>query len=190
MGVGNWVLLRFPHYFPQYSRAIRERGRTYTKGDGEPSSWSLTVMARTTKIPHKVSRNKSGTPIVRASKLFPGRPKRATREAVFDTDQPARIFADALDLAAVRNGDSRWPKGESTTDESASTPRGITPPRGRYRCVWPPPPGAQLLRAGTGALVESPILGPAWNSPPPSARLHLLPQTRHVAKRGVALAIP
>jgi hypothetical protein len=36
------------HYFPQYSRAIRERGRTYTKGDGEPSSWSLTVMARAT----------------------------------------------------------------------------------------------------------------------------------------------
>jgi hypothetical protein len=28
-------------------------------------------MARTTKTPHKVSRNKSGTPIVRASRLFP-----------------------------------------------------------------------------------------------------------------------
>ncbi len=26
----------FPHYFPHYSRAIRERGRTYTKEDGEP----------------------------------------------------------------------------------------------------------------------------------------------------------
>ena len=44
-------------------------------------------MARTTKAPHKVSRNKSGTPIVRASKLFPGRPKRTTRETVFDTEQ-------------------------------------------------------------------------------------------------------
>jgi hypothetical protein len=37
-------------------------------------------MARTTKTPHKVSRNKSGTPIVRASKQFSGRPKRTTRE--------------------------------------------------------------------------------------------------------------
>ncbi len=44
-------------------------------------------MARTTTTPHKVSRNKSGTPIVRASKLFPGRPKRTTREAVFDAEQ-------------------------------------------------------------------------------------------------------
>jgi hypothetical protein len=41
-------------------------------------------MARTTKTPHKVSRNKSGTPIVRASKLFPGRPKRTTRETAFE----------------------------------------------------------------------------------------------------------
>ncbi len=46
-------------------------------------------MARTTKTPHKVSRNKSGTPIVRASKLFPGRRKRTTRETVFDTEKQA-----------------------------------------------------------------------------------------------------
>ena len=73
-------------------------------------------MARTTKTPHKVSLNKSGTPIVRASKLFPGRPKRTTREAVFDTEQQARIFADALNLAAVRDGDWRWlkPRGFSS----------------------------------------------------------------------------
>jgi len=50
-------------------------------------------MARTTKTPHKVSRNKSGTPIVRASKLFPGRPKRTTRETAFETEQQAKIFA-------------------------------------------------------------------------------------------------
>ena len=61
-------------------------------------------MARTTTTPHKVSRNKSGNPIVRASKLFPGRPKRTSREVVFDTEQQARIFADALNLAAVRDG--------------------------------------------------------------------------------------
>ncbi len=72
-------------------------------------------MARTTKAPHKVSRNKSGTPIVRASKLFPGRPKRTTRETVFDTEQQARIFADALNLAAIRDGDWRWLKGEEWT---------------------------------------------------------------------------
>ena len=64
-------------------------------------------MARTTTTPHKVSRNKSGSPIVRASKLFPGRPRRTTREAVFETGQQARIFADALNLAAVRDGDWR-----------------------------------------------------------------------------------
>ncbi|MEE8492223.1 MAG: hypothetical protein V3S60_11315 [Acidimicrobiia bacterium] len=72
-------------------------------------------MARTTTTPHKVSRNKSGTPIVRASKLFPGRPKRTTREAVFDTAHQARIFADALNLAAVRDGDWRWLKGKEWT---------------------------------------------------------------------------
>lgn len=38
-------------------------------------------MARTTKTRHEVSRNKSGTPIVRASKLFTGLPKRTTRES-------------------------------------------------------------------------------------------------------------
>ena len=48
-------------------------------------------MARTTTTPHKVSRNKSGTPIVRASKLFPGRPKRTTREMAFQTEEQARI---------------------------------------------------------------------------------------------------
>ena len=64
-------------------------------------------MARTTKTPHKVSRNKSGTPIVRASKLFPGRPKRTTRETAFETEQQAQDFADALNLAAVRDGDWR-----------------------------------------------------------------------------------
>jgi integrase len=69
-------------------------------------------MARTTKTPHKVSRNKSGTPIVRASKLFPGRPKRTTREMAFETEQQARIFAAALNLAATRDGDWRWLKGE------------------------------------------------------------------------------
>ena len=69
-------------------------------------------MARTTKTPHKVSRNKSGTPIVRVSKLFPGRPTPTTRETVFETEQQARIFADALNLAAVRDGDWRWLKGE------------------------------------------------------------------------------
>ena len=70
-------------------------------------------MARTTKTPHKVSRNKSGTPIVRASKLFPGRPQRTTRETAFETEQQAQIFADALNLAAVRDGDWRWLKGKS-----------------------------------------------------------------------------
>ncbi len=69
-------------------------------------------MARTTKTPHKVSRNKSGTPIVRASKLFPGRPKRTTRETVFETEQQAQIFAAALNLAAVRDDDWSWLKGE------------------------------------------------------------------------------
>jgi hypothetical protein len=118
-------------------------------------------MARTTKTPHKVSRNKSGTPIVRASKLFPGRRKRTTRETVFDTEKQARIFADALDLAAVRDGDWRWPKAESTTDEPASTARGVTPPRGRDQYMSPPPPCAQLHRAGTGAPLKSPTLGPA-----------------------------
>jgi hypothetical protein len=117
-------------------------------------------MAHTTKTSHKVSSNKSGTPIVRASKPFPGRPKRTTREAVFGTEQQARIFADALDLAAVRDGDWRWPKGESTTDEPASTARGVTPPRGRYRCMSLPPPCAQMHRAGTGAPLNSPTLGP------------------------------
>jgi hypothetical protein len=155
-----------PHSFPRYFRAIRERGRTYTKGDGEPSSWSLTVMARTTKIPQKVSRNKSGTPIVGASKLFAGRPKRTTREAFFDTEKQARIFADALNLAAVRDGDWRWLKGESTTDEPASTSRGITPPRGRFRCVSPPPPGAQLHRAGTGAPCNRQLLDQRGTRPP------------------------
>ena len=72
-------------------------------------------MARTTTTPHKVSRNKSGTPIVRASKLFPGRPKRTTRETAFETEQQARIFVDALNLAAVRDGDWRWLKGETWT---------------------------------------------------------------------------
>jgi hypothetical protein len=72
-------------------------------------------MARTTKDPHKVSRNKSGTPIVRASKLFPGRPKRTARETVFDTEQQVRISADALNLAAVRDGDWRWLKGKEWT---------------------------------------------------------------------------
>jgi hypothetical protein len=65
-------------------------------------------MARTTSTPHKVSHNKSGTPIVRASKLFPGRPKRTTRELAFETEQQARLFADALNLAAIRDGDWRW----------------------------------------------------------------------------------
>jgi hypothetical protein len=74
-------------------------------------------MARTTKTPHKVSRNGSGTPIVRASKLFPGRPKRTTREMTFETEQQARIFADALNLAAVRDGDWRWLKGEEWTSQ-------------------------------------------------------------------------
>jgi len=74
-------------------------------------------MARTTKTRHKVSRNKSGSPIVRASKLFRGRPKRTTREAVFDTEQQARIFADALNLAAIRDGDWRWLKGEEWTSQ-------------------------------------------------------------------------
>ena len=69
-------------------------------------------MARTTKTPHRVSRNKSGTPIVRASKLFRGRPKRTTRETAFETEQQAQTFADALNLAAVRDGDWRWLKGE------------------------------------------------------------------------------
>ena len=59
-------------------------------------------MARTTTTPHKVSRNKSGTPIVRASKLFSGRPTRTTRETAFETEQQARIFADALNPAAIR----------------------------------------------------------------------------------------
>jgi hypothetical protein len=72
-------------------------------------------MARTTSTPHKVSRNKSGTPIVRASKLFPGRPARTTRETAFATEQQARTFADALNLAAVRDGDSSWLKGEEWT---------------------------------------------------------------------------
>ncbi len=72
-------------------------------------------MARTTTTPHKVSRNKSGTSIVRASKLFRGRPRRATREMAFETEQQARIFADALNLAAVRDGDWRWLKGEEWT---------------------------------------------------------------------------
>jgi hypothetical protein len=75
-------------------------------------------MARTTKTPHKVSRNKSGTPIVRASKLFPGRPKRTAREMAFETEQQARIFADALNLAAIRDGDWRWLKGEDWTAQS------------------------------------------------------------------------
>ncbi len=56
-------------------------------------------MARTTTTPHKVSKNKSGTPIVRALKLFSGRPRRTTREAVFDTEQQARMFAYALNIA-------------------------------------------------------------------------------------------
>jgi hypothetical protein len=51
-------------------------------------------MARTTKTPHEVSRNKSGTPIVRASKLFPGRPKRTTREPAFETEQQARLYSE------------------------------------------------------------------------------------------------
>ena len=72
-------------------------------------------MARKTSTPHKVSRNKSGTPIVRASKLFSGRPTRTTRETAFETEQQARIFADALNLAAVRDGDWRWLKGETWT---------------------------------------------------------------------------
>ncbi len=75
-------------------------------------------MARTTTTPHKVSRNKSGTPIVRASKLFPGRPKRTTRETAFETEQQARIFAEALNLAAVRDGDWRWLKGEEWTSQA------------------------------------------------------------------------
>ena len=49
-------------------------------------------MARTTKTPHKVSRNKSGSPIVRASKLSPVRPTRTTRETAFETEQQARVF--------------------------------------------------------------------------------------------------
>ena len=49
-------------------------------------------MARTTKTPDKVSRNKSGTPIVRASKLFPGRPKRMTREKYRMTDSALEIY--------------------------------------------------------------------------------------------------
>jgi hypothetical protein len=65
-------------------------------------------MARTTKTPHEVSRNKSGTPIVRASKLFTGRPKRTTREMSFETEQQARLFAEALNLAAACDGDWRW----------------------------------------------------------------------------------
>jgi hypothetical protein len=64
-------------------------------------------MARTTKTPHKVSRNKSGSPIVRASRLFSGRPKRTTRETAFDTEHQAQDFADALNLAAVRDADWR-----------------------------------------------------------------------------------
>ena len=72
-------------------------------------------MARTTSTPHKVSRNKSGTPIVRASKLFPGRPTRTTREIAFETEPQARVFADAVNLAAVRDGDWRWLKGETWT---------------------------------------------------------------------------
>jgi hypothetical protein len=59
-------------------------------------------MARTTSTPHKVSRNKSGTPIVRALKLFSGRPTRTTRETAFETEQQAQIFADAL--MDFRNG--------------------------------------------------------------------------------------
>jgi hypothetical protein len=62
-------------------------------------------MARTAKTPHKVSRNKSGTVIVRAAKLFPARPKRTTPEMTNETEQQARVFADALNLAAVRDGD-------------------------------------------------------------------------------------
>jgi hypothetical protein len=72
-------------------------------------------MARTTNTPHKVSRNKSGSPIVRASKLFPGRPKRTTRELAFETERQARLFADALNLAAIRDGDWRWLKREDWT---------------------------------------------------------------------------
>ena len=74
-------------------------------------------MARTTTTPHKVSRNKSGTPIVGASKPFSGRPKRTTRETVFDTEQQARILADAFNLAAVRDGDWRWLKGGEWTGQ-------------------------------------------------------------------------
>jgi hypothetical protein len=51
-------------------------------------------MARTTKTRHKVGPGKSGTPVVRASKLFPGRPKRTTGELAFETGQQVRLFAD------------------------------------------------------------------------------------------------
>ncbi len=113
-------------------------------------------MARTTKTPHKVSRNKSGSPIVRASKLFSGRPKRTTRETAFETEQQARIFAEALNLAAVRDGDWSWLKreewraqrryvdevlctvqaqaaGAETTTESPSAPMVVAPDRGKGR---------------------------------------------------------
>jgi len=39
-----------PHNFPHYSRAIGGGGGTNTKGDGEPRSWNLTAMARTTLL--------------------------------------------------------------------------------------------------------------------------------------------
>ena len=34
---------------------------------------------------------------------------------MFDTEQQARIFVEALNLAAVRDGDWRWLKGEDWT---------------------------------------------------------------------------
>jgi len=73
-------------------------------------------MARTTSTPHKVSRNKSGTPIVRASKLFPGRPTRTTRETAFETEPQARIFADAIEnlnsgIATYSKNVKRWQGG-------------------------------------------------------------------------------
>ena len=69
-------------------------------------------MARTTQTPHKVSRNKSGTPVGRQNISESRRVSLTTRETAFETEQQARIFAEALNLAAVRDGDWSWLKRE------------------------------------------------------------------------------
>jgi hypothetical protein len=91
-------------------------------------------MARTTSTPHKVSRNKSGTPIVRASKLFPGRPKRTTRETAFKTEQQAMIFAEALNLALLRLR-TIWTPGVAVA--TLSNPPQQRRHAGRSKCLYP-----------------------------------------------------